>query len=92
MTLLNEDCHRYWAYLGVWHTAVLWRSRKNVSLTVDNHPSVFGESPGIFQGLDLLEPLYLGGLPSFQVNLDNIGFGRGFVGCVSKLALGPRQR
>jgi hypothetical protein len=41
-----------------------------------------------WQGLDLVEPLYLGGLPSYYEVSADLGFTRGFVGCISRLGLG----
>jgi hypothetical protein len=35
-----------------------------------------------------VEPLYLGGLPSYYEVSDDLGFTRGFVGCISRLGLG----
>ena len=66
--------------VGQWHTVKLARHRKNGSLTVDGNPPVFGMSEGKFQGLDLLEPFYLGGLPSFYAVSSDVGHTRGFVG------------
>ena len=39
---------------GSWHTAVIWRNKKNGSLTMDEEEPVLGHSDGIFQGLDLI--------------------------------------
>ena len=66
--------------VGQWHTVKLARHRKNGSLTVDQNPTVYGMSEGKFQGLDLLEPFYLGGLPSFYAVSTDVGHTRGFVG------------
>jgi len=78
--------------LGEWHTAVVWRSRKNASLSLDGSTPVLGFAEGIFQGLDLLGPFYVGGLPTFNGIGSGVGFKRGFVGCVSKVAIGHRLR
>ena len=34
---------------GQWHTATLWRSVKNASMTIDDRPPVHGSAVGIFQ-------------------------------------------
>ena len=47
---------------------------------------------GAVQGLDLVEPLFLGGLPGYYGVSPELGFTRGFVGCISRLGLGPRSR
>jgi len=78
--------------VGQWHTVKVARHRKNGSLTVDQNPTVYGVSDGKFQGLDLLEPFYLGGLPSFYRVSPDVGHVRGFVGCISRLMLGSRGR
>ena len=44
------------------------------------------------QGLDLVEPLYIGGMPGMDNLNKDVGFTRGFVGCISRVALGPRNR
>ena len=71
---------------------MVWRSRKNASLTLDDSPPVYGAAEGIFQGLDLRGPFYVGGLPTLNGISSGVGFKRGFVGCVSKVAVGPRLR
>ena len=38
---------------------------------------------GKFQGLDLATPLYLGGHPK----VSDLGYGQGFIGCVSQLRI-----
>jgi hypothetical protein len=61
-------------------------------MILDDNPGVYGQAKGIFQGLDLVKSLYIGGLPSYENINDDVGFTRGFVGCISRLALGPRHR
>ena len=77
---------------GRWHTVTLWRNRKNASMVLDDNPPVYGSAKGIFQGLDLVESLFVGGLPSYENINEDVGFTRGFVGCISRIALGPRHR
>ena len=72
--------------VGEWHTGHIWRDRKNGSLASDGQKPVLGFAEGIFQGLDLLEPFYLGGLPDFYGVHEDVGFSRGFVGKPSLLA------
>jgi len=58
---------------------------------------VDGEGPykmvalGRRQGLDLKEPLYIGGVPSYsRINMQAEA-NTGFVGCISRLILGEKQ-
>ena len=76
--------------IGQWHSVKLSRHRKNGFLTVDDNPPVFGVSESVFQGPDLLEPFFLGGLPSFYAVSEDVGHTRGFVGCISQFVLGSR--
>jgi hypothetical protein len=47
---------------------------------VDGHGPYSGTALGTFQGLDLMEPLYVGGVPDFR-NIHRLnGFTQGFVG------------
>jgi hypothetical protein len=47
---------------------------------VDGYGPYSGTALGRFQGLDLVEPLYVGGVPDFR-NIHRLnGFTRGFVG------------
>jgi hypothetical protein len=47
---------------------------------VDGEGPYGGTALGRFQGLDLVEPLYVGGVPDFR-NIHRLsGFTRGFVG------------
>ena len=49
-------------------------------MTVDGDTEVTGEADGEYVGLDLSEPLYIGGVPDFsQIHAEN-GFNQGFVG------------
>lgn len=56
-------------------------------LTVDGDSEVTGEASGDFVGLDLDQPLYIGGVPDFsQIHREN-GFTQGFTGeCPSPAA------
>ncbi|XP_077998598.1 basement membrane-specific heparan sulfate proteoglycan core protein-like isoform X2 [Glandiceps talaboti] len=73
--------------LGQWHTVVLDRNRRQGSLTVDGGNPVSGSSLGGFQGLDLSDLLFLGGMPEEAVVSKAAGFTKGFIGCVSRLEI-----
>jgi len=50
------------------------------TMHVDGHGPYSGTALGTFQGLDLVEPLYVGGVPDFK-NIHRLnGFTQGFVG------------
>ena len=59
-------------------------------MVVNNDPAVVGTSIGKFQGMDLISPLYLGGIPDFGEIDPDSGFDRGFDGCISRLVIGNR--
>lgn len=57
-------------------------------MTVDDEGPFYGSVSGRFLGLDLLEPLYLGGVPNFRSIHKLSGFSRGLVGCIGRLVVG----
>jgi len=66
--------------LGRWHTVKLSRNKKDGTMMVDDTDGPFyGSVGGRFLGLDLLEPLYLGGVPNFRSIHKLSGFSRGMV-------------
>ncbi|XP_071451008.1 basement membrane-specific heparan sulfate proteoglycan core protein [Hetaerina americana] len=85
--------------LGRWHTVKLDRNKKEAykgmqgdgSMYVDGAGPYTGSAAGRFQGLDLEEPLYIGGVPDFS-NIHRLaGFTQGFVGCISRLVVGTKE-
>lgn len=66
--------------LNEWHTARLERSKKHGVMYVDDGGPYHGSSPGSFQGLDLSQLLYVGGVPDFGAVHKDAGFRSGFVG------------
>ena len=48
-------------------------------------------NPGRKQGLDLKEPLYIGGVPDYNSINKNADISVGFVGCISRLVLGEKE-
>ncbi|XP_070560391.1 basement membrane-specific heparan sulfate proteoglycan core protein-like isoform X2 [Ptychodera flava] len=73
--------------LNQWHTVILRRNRRQGSMIVDGQIPVNGTSLGGFQGLDLTDRLFVGGLPSDAVSSKSSGFNNGFIGCVSRLEI-----
>lgn len=57
-------------------------------MTVVGHAPVHSNAPGRFQGLDLVEPLYVGGVRDFGAINRQAGYDHGFVGCISRLVIG----
>ena len=49
--------------LNVWHTIKIERNRRNATMTINGIQKVHGMISGRFQGLDLIDPFYLGGHP-----------------------------
>ncbi|XP_070207543.1 basement membrane-specific heparan sulfate proteoglycan core protein-like isoform X4 [Littorina saxatilis] len=70
-----------------WHTVHLKRQRKNGTLLVNDEPAYNGEAPGRFVGMDIVEPMYLGGVPNYAEVPRSAGFNRGFIGSVSQVHL-----
>ncbi|GAB1602266.1 basement membrane-specific heparan sulfate proteoglycan core protein-like isoform X6, partial [Argonauta hians] len=77
--------------LNKWHTVRLKRNRKEGKLIIDDQPAFVGTAPGPFQGLDLNQPLYIGGLPNYQSIPQSVGFDQGFVGGVSQVIIGGQE-
>ena len=47
---------------------------------VNDEPAYYGEAPGRFVGMDIVEPMYLGGVPNYAEIPRAAGFNQGFVG------------
>ncbi|XP_046669711.1 basement membrane-specific heparan sulfate proteoglycan core protein isoform X9 [Homalodisca vitripennis] len=77
--------------LGNWHTVHLNRVKKEGSMYVDEHQYYHGNSSGRMQGLDLSQPLFLGGVPDFSSIQKQNGFTSGFVGCISRLVINNKE-
>ncbi|XP_071516712.1 basement membrane-specific heparan sulfate proteoglycan core protein-like isoform X3 [Panulirus ornatus] len=73
--------------MNQWYTVKLSRNRKEGTMIIDDGPAVRGRSEGRFIGLDLVKPLYLGGVPDFSKVHERAGFSSGFEGCISRLVI-----
>ncbi|KAJ8950522.1 hypothetical protein NQ318_015266 [Aromia moschata] len=74
-----------------WHTVKIVRNRKKVTMYVDGEGPYIGTADGKYIGLDLSEPLYLGGVPDpNNIHSDVFGYSpyEGFVGCISRFKIG----
>uniref|UniRef100_A0A1B6EDX6 Basement membrane-specific heparan sulfate proteoglycan core protein n=1 Tax=Clastoptera arizonana TaxID=38151 RepID=A0A1B6EDX6_9HEMI len=75
-----------------WHTIKLSRSKKQGLMYVDGQGPFKGDAPKRHQGLDLSQPLFVGGVPDFS-NIHKLnGFDSGFVGCISRLVIGKAEQ
>ncbi|KAK4879912.1 hypothetical protein RN001_008058 [Aquatica leii] len=74
--------------LGRWHSIKISRNRKRATMYVDGKGPFVGVTEGKFIGLDLTEPLYLGGVPDFKEINSDLPIETGFVGCISRLKIG----
>ncbi|XP_076086554.1 basement membrane-specific heparan sulfate proteoglycan core protein-like isoform X4 [Mytilus galloprovincialis] len=71
--------------LNQWHTVRLERNRKAGTLTVNEKQKYIGETPGRFQGLDLTQDMYLGGVPDYSKIPQPARYTTGFVGAISQV-------
>ncbi|KAF5283747.1 hypothetical protein FQR65_LT02641 [Abscondita terminalis] len=85
VTTISADSH---VTLGQWHTVKVSRNRKRATMYVDGKGPYIGVAEGKFIGLDLTEPLYLGGVPDFKDINSELPIETGFVGCISRLKIG----
>lgn len=78
--------------LGEWHTVKVNRVRTNGWMIVDDqHPVTFPPNQR-FQGLNLEEDLYIGGVPRYDYIAPTASdVKEGFVGCISRLLLNERD-
>ncbi|KAL1514177.1 hypothetical protein ABEB36_003476 [Hypothenemus hampei] len=71
-----------------WHTIKVVRNKKRVIMYVDGKGPLIGENEGKYFGLDLSEPLFLGGVPDYENISPEVDMERGLVGCISKFKIG----
>lgn len=74
--------------LNRWYKIKIRRDNKNGELEIEGQSLVKGSAQGNFQGLDLLEPMFIGSVPDFSKIHPSIGFKSGFVGCINGLRIG----
>ncbi|XP_074025385.1 basement membrane-specific heparan sulfate proteoglycan core protein isoform X7 [Leptinotarsa decemlineata] len=76
---------------GEWHTVKISRNRKKVTMYVDGEGPFIAVAEGKYIGLDLVEHLFLGGVPSVtNISPEVFLYSPyvGFVGCISRLKIG----
>jgi dystroglycan 1 len=72
--------------LNQWHTIRVQRDRKDGTLVV-NGREYRGQVQGQFVGLDLDQPMYVGGVPNLRLIAPGAGYREGFVGGVSRMEI-----
>uniref|UniRef100_A0A8C4X261 Heparan sulfate proteoglycan 2 n=1 Tax=Eptatretus burgeri TaxID=7764 RepID=A0A8C4X261_EPTBU len=73
--------------LGQYHTVTIWRNLTQGSLQVNGETPVTGSSQGKFQGMDMSEEFYVGGVPEYSRVSQLTGLHTGFQGCIPNLEL-----
>lgn len=78
--------------LGNWHTIKINRIRKEGFMVVDDQAPVVIPPHVRFQGLDLIENLYIGGVSKYEdIAASAAAKQSGFVGCISRLIIRDRE-
>ncbi|CAG7838540.1 unnamed protein product [Allacma fusca] len=78
--------------IGRWSTVKLTRDRTEGTMVINEQGPFFGSIKGNFHGLDLIEPLYIGGVPNFGSIHRLAGQTKGFTGCISELVIGGKKQ
>uniref|UniRef100_A0A8C1KVD1 EGF like, fibronectin type III and laminin G domains n=1 Tax=Cyprinus carpio TaxID=7962 RepID=A0A8C1KVD1_CYPCA len=74
----------------VWHELRVSRTAKNGILQVDNQRPVEGMAEGAFTQIKCSSPLYIGGVPNYDITKTSAGALRPFSGTVQKITLNDR--
>jgi len=78
--------------IGKWSTVTLSRDKVGGSMKVNGQGPYTGTLRGKYDGLDLIDPLYVGGVPNFGQIHRQAGYSKGFVGCVSELVISGKKQ
>ncbi|XP_058633388.1 pikachurin [Onychostoma macrolepis] len=76
--------------MDVWHELRVSRTAKNGILQVDNQRPVEGMAEGAFTQIKCSSPLYIGGVPNYDITKTSAGVLRPFSGTVQKITLNDR--
>uniref|UniRef100_A0A671KB69 Pikachurin-like n=1 Tax=Sinocyclocheilus anshuiensis TaxID=1608454 RepID=A0A671KB69_9TELE len=76
--------------MEVWHELRVSRTAKNGILQVDNQRPVEGMAEGAFTQIKCSSPLYIGGVPNYDITKTSAGVLRPFTGTVQKITLNDR--
>nr|XP_055054307.1 pikachurin isoform X1 [Misgurnus anguillicaudatus] len=74
-----------------WHELRASRTAKNGILQVDNQRPVEGMAEGAFTQIKCSSPLYIGGVPNYDITKPSAGLLRPFSGAVQKISLNDRS-
>ncbi|XP_028173989.1 basement membrane-specific heparan sulfate proteoglycan core protein isoform X3 [Ostrinia furnacalis] len=77
--------------LNTWHTIRISKTNSKITMDVDNNGPTSVKSTG-WEILELLEPLYIGGVRDYGALPAQLAEASGFVGCVSMLILGREEK
>ncbi|XP_067263301.1 pikachurin isoform X2 [Chanodichthys erythropterus] len=77
--------------MEVWHELRVSRTAKNGILQVDNQRPVEGMAEGAFTQIKCSSPLYIGGVPNYDITKTSAGVLRPFSGTVQKISLNDRS-
>jgi hypothetical protein len=75
-----------------WHKVQLSRNQANGKMIIDSKDVYTGIVHDSFKGLDLMEPLFVGGHPNFNQVHKLSGHSKGFVGCISEMLIGGKRQ
>uniref|UniRef100_A0A673K8L4 Pikachurin-like n=1 Tax=Sinocyclocheilus rhinocerous TaxID=307959 RepID=A0A673K8L4_9TELE len=76
--------------MEVWHELRVSRTAKNGILQVDNQRPVEGMVEGAFTQIKCSSPLFIGGVPNYDITKTSAGVLRPFTGAVQKITLNDR--
>ncbi|XP_073808036.1 pikachurin isoform X4 [Danio rerio] len=76
--------------MNVWHELRVSRTAKNGILQVDNQRPVEGMAEGAFTQIKCSSPLYIGGVPNYDITKPSAGILRPYSGSVQKITLNDR--
>ncbi|XP_064861550.1 basement membrane-specific heparan sulfate proteoglycan core protein-like isoform X10 [Oncorhynchus nerka] len=74
-----------------WHRVEAGRLDKDGSLKVDGGREVRRSSPGKAQGLNIHTPMYLGGVPNFEIVPKTLNISDMFYGCVGEVSINGKK-
>ncbi|TRY98295.1 hypothetical protein DNTS_032800 [Danionella cerebrum] len=76
--------------MNVWHELRVSRTAKNGILQVDNQRAVEGMAEGAFTQIKCSSPLFIGGVPNYEITKTSAAVLRPFSGTVQKMVMNER--
>ncbi|KAJ8016910.1 hypothetical protein DPEC_G00012250 [Dallia pectoralis] len=77
--------------LGQWHRVEAGRLDKDGTLKVDGGQEVTRSSPGKAQGLNIHTPMYLGGVPNWNIVPKALNISVSFKGCIGEVSINAKK-